>query len=337
VAASPRLDPSGPGEWTVRRDADIRAVLSDPRFLVPEAGPPGPAGTVSWLRASVSRFTNGAEHQRRRALLVAELGRLDAGALRGAAHERAADRIADSGGPGTVIDVMDLLSRRVPLATLADGLGIADPEQAAEAVMSVAVGYFPGASPDQLQRADAATAWLVSEIGAVAPPDVTIARITLLVQGCEATASLIGTALHALQDAPAASAAWTADMVLAETLRCSPPAPAARRVAGEAADSPGQHGGVRPGDTVLCDITAGNRDPAVFGDPDRFDPGRADGQSLSFGHGIRPCPGPGQALALAAGVVDAVRERCVLRAGTPVVYVQSGVARMPQRLEVGVR
>jgi cytochrome P450 len=333
--AAARLAPAGPGEWVASRDADIRAVLSDPGFRVPEAGPPGPAGTVSWLRASVSRFANGPEHQRRRDLLVAELRQIDPGALRRAAHDLAAARIAGSGGPGTLVDVMSLLARRVPLAALAASLGIADAQQAAEAVISVAAGYFPGATTDQEQRADTATAWLAGEIGTAVPQDVTIARITLLVQGCEATASLIGSALHALQDAPAGSPAWTTDMVLAETLRCSPPAPAARRIAYDAVVAGDSR--VRAGDTVLCDITAGNRDPAVFDEPDRFDPGRRAAQTLSFGHGIRPCPGPGQALALAAGVVDAVRERCTLRAGAPVPYAQSGVARIPQRLEVIVR
>jgi hypothetical protein len=138
AAASARLAPAGPGEWVASRDADIRAVLSDPRFRVPEAGPPGPPGTVSWLRASVSRFANGPEHQRRRGLLVAELRRLGPGALRRAGHDLAVARIAGSGGPGTLVDVMSLLARRVPLAALAASLGIADAQQAAEAVAYLA-------------------------------------------------------------------------------------------------------------------------------------------------------------------------------------------------------
>jgi hypothetical protein len=41
------------GEWIASRYDDARAILADDRFGVPEAGPPGPVGTVSWLRASV--------------------------------------------------------------------------------------------------------------------------------------------------------------------------------------------------------------------------------------------------------------------------------------------
>ena len=200
-AALPPLAPSGPGEWTARRDADIRAVLADRRLTVPPPGPGGPPGTVAWLRASVSRFANGAEHRGRRALVEAELGRLDPGALRAAAHELAVDQLARCGRPGDRADVMSLLARRVPAAALAARLGLADPLRAAAAVTAVAACYFPGSGTGREQRADAETAWLVTALSP-AGPDVTVARIAIMVQACDATAGLIGTALHLLQEGP---------------------------------------------------------------------------------------------------------------------------------------
>jgi hypothetical protein len=57
-------------------------ILADPRFVPPPPEPPGPVGTMTWLRASVARFSSGPDHARRRALVEAELARMDPVALR---------------------------------------------------------------------------------------------------------------------------------------------------------------------------------------------------------------------------------------------------------------
>ncbi len=49
---------------------------------------------------------------------------------------------------------------------------------------------------------------------------------------------------------------------------------------------------IRRGDRVLLLWGSANRDPATFGDPDAFDPDRANLRStLSFGFGPHHCPG----------------------------------------------
>jgi cytochrome P450 len=45
------------------------------------------------------------------------------------------------------------------------------------------------------------------------------------------------------------------------------------------------------GQSVICLLGSANRDPAVYGDPDRLDIERADVRPLSFGGGIHYCLG----------------------------------------------
>jgi cytochrome P450 len=48
---------------------------------------------------------------------------------------------------------------------------------------------------------------------------------------------------------------------------------------------------IEPGERVAVVYTAANRDPAVFGEPDRFVLGREPNRHLAFGHGIHKCIG----------------------------------------------
>ncbi|MFC0546108.1 cytochrome P450 [Kutzneria chonburiensis] len=48
---------------------------------------------------------------------------------------------------------------------------------------------------------------------------------------------------------------------------------------------------IRRGDCVLINTGVANRDPAVFSEPDTFDPGRNPNIHLGFGHGIHFCVG----------------------------------------------
>ncbi len=140
------------------RDA-VLAVLNDPLFVVPPA-PPAAAG-VAWLRATVSRFCNGPEHERRRALSVAILAAIPLDALRA--------------GPSVH-----------PVQALARAMGVN--EHIVERVRDVAQAYQPGTGDDA--RADTAVGRLVAIFGGVYD-EQTAARIGVLVQACEPTAALI--------------------------------------------------------------------------------------------------------------------------------------------------
>lgn len=280
-------------EWMLSETSDVHAVLADDRFGVRPAEPGAPAGTVAWLRGSVSRFANGPEHDRRRALVVAELDRLDPAALRAAARDAAAAELADEtllADDGALdAEVVGRVARQAPAVVLARTFGATDPDQVASAVGAVAAAYFPGADEPAERAADAATADLMKLLPGSGPDEV-VARITVLVQGYDATASLVAAALSLL---PELAADVPTDRLLAETAYRRPPVPALRRVA----LTPAQLGdrAIATGDSVVCAV-----EPATA-------PTGPAAKALTFGYGLRPCPGPGQALALAAGVIDAIR------------------------------
>ncbi|WP_405020678.1 cytochrome P450 [Kitasatospora sp. NBC_00070] len=253
------------------RYTDVRAALADPH-LVPLPAEPGPVGTMAWLRATVARFGSGPEHARRRALVEAELARLDPAELR---------RSAAAGLDGD--------ARVRAVRALAEVLGLAEPDAVAAAVGAAAGTYFGGTDP----AADAAVAWLLPRVGG-ADQEAAAQRIGLLLQAFEATGTLVDNA----RTAPAGSAVRAR---LTETLRYDPAVRVMRRVAARPTEVAGVP--IAEGDLVLLDLAAANRDPEVFAEPDRFDPLRSGPPALTFGSEPRRCPGREHALALAAGIL----------------------------------
>jgi cytochrome P450 len=272
----PKLSgPTVPGMLTLTRHRDVTAVLSDRAFVVPPAEPPGPVGTLAWLRATVSRFCEGPAHARRRAIVVERLAALDLDELRARARD------------GTVASTL------VPVEVLALALGV-PAARAAEAVANVvalAGPYRTGEQEDD--AADRAVARLL-ELLPAAEPEVAAQHVAILVQACDATAGLISAALRR---PPGAS--------LAEVLRLDAPVRVTRRRAAGPVRV-GEHR-VAAGDVVVLDLAAANRDPSVFPDAERFDPARAGEAHVAFGAGPRACPAARQALALASGALEALR------------------------------
>ncbi len=129
----------------------------DPTYTVPPVEPA--ASGVAWLRATVVRFSEGSDRARRRAIVEAELARVDLDALR---------------RPGN------------PVAKLAHELGL--PRGVVNDVSVVARAYQPH-TPITTQ-ADQAVARLVAACGGVWD-EATANRIGLLVQACDATNALI--------------------------------------------------------------------------------------------------------------------------------------------------
>ncbi len=127
--------------------------------------------------------------------------------------------------------------------------------------------------------------------------DEVLAHVRLFfTAGATTTADALGNAIHALSARPELWRACADEPALCaaavqELLRFDPPVAAQPRFA--RADAAVELAGVEiPAHaSVLFGIAAANRDPDVFSDPDRFDLERPPGELLTFGPGLRTCPG----------------------------------------------
>jgi cytochrome P450 len=302
---------------------------------------------MAWLRGAVSRFSNGAEHARRRARVTGLLDALDPVRLRREACERAGAELAG----GAPVDVMARIARRVPVGVLATRLGVPEDrrEEVVAAVTAMAAAYHLPPAPGAAPAGDAAVGVLAAALGEGEEPEpgLLAAVAGALIQACDATAGLVGNTLAVVARLPAdLSVRWPVEALLAETLRWDPPVRLTRRVAAEDATAGGLP--VPAGAVLVLDLAAANRDPEVFPDPHRFDPARFDparfqqgllqqgrggsGGHLGFGSGIRPCPGERAALALAAGVVEAALGHRL--ADPEIPYEPSPNLRVPARLHL---
>ncbi|MFC5000293.1 hypothetical protein ACFPIJ_20935 [Dactylosporangium cerinum] len=226
---------------------DALAVLHDPAFVVPPV-PPATAG-VAWLRSTVGRFSTGEAHTRRRALSESLLSTVDPVALREAAASS---------------------PHAHPVQLLAAALGLDSSPRTTDAVRAVAAAYQPGTGDEA--AADLAVRVLIDTFGGT-PDELIAARIGVLVQACDATATLI-------------DRARTTDLETA--LRDTPPVPATKRMATRSTDLNAAHaaadhprsGRVEAGEVVRVSL-----------------------RGIPFGAGPRGCPGRTHALALAEGAL----------------------------------
>jgi cytochrome P450 len=120
--------------------------------------------------------------------------------------------------------------------------------------------------------------------------------------------------------------------VVDEGLRFEPPVALLPRACGKDVHWAGVH--FAAGAPLLYGIAAANRDPAVFSDPDRFDPQRRPNRHLTFGHGLHFCLGSHLArreleVALAAVLLRLPGLRLAEPGAPPIV---GAVIRGPERL-----
>ncbi len=316
--------PTPDGRWVVAAASDVAAVLGSPDAVVGFTA--DPARPVSGLQGRMARFTDGPEHARRRASTVSLLADLDPGALRRAAADRAADRLAGAGE----LEVMAALARWVPVAVLAEAMGVADPDDAVAAVAELAGGLAPPLGAPTATGAGAAADRLAGLLAHTEPDgDLPVDAIGVLFQAFDATAGLVGNAVLGL------ARGVGIDALLVDTLRRDAPVQLTTRLA-ERPLAVGDRT-VPAGRRVVVALAAATTDPLSSGTapPGAADPiGAGEPRLFGFGAGRHACPGARQAVALAAGVLDALVAAGATVPDQQVVYEPRVNLRIPERVVV---
>jgi cytochrome P450 len=151
------------------------------------------------------------------------------------------------------------------------------------------------ASLRQVIAAPPASSLLAEAAGPLTEAEAISNAGVLLFGGIETTEGMIANAVLHLLSCPADLELVRADRglipaVIEESLRLEPAAAVVDRYATHDTQLGGAQ--IRAGDQVTVSIAGANRDPAVFGDPDRFDVRRPNaGRHLAFAHGPHFCLG----------------------------------------------
>lgn len=277
------------------------------------------AGYERYLRAGIFD-ADGADHRRLRGLVTAAFSPGRVAALRPrieAIADRLLDRLPDHAEDG-VVDLIEHFARPLPITVICELIAV--PEADRDRWRARSATLTAGVCGDELGAALAGMVEdahalvdhhaghpgsdLISEL--LAPPqhdrlstDELVALITnLVVAGHITTVNLIANGTEALLTHPDQLALLREDPTLMphavdELLRyCGPVVRGLPRYATRDTTVGGTP--VRTGEAVLPIISAANRDPAAFTDPDRLDLGRtrhSRESHLGFGHGAHRCLG----------------------------------------------
>jgi cytochrome P450 len=229
------------------------------------------------------------------------------------------DQIA-AGDPDRPVDLVRTFAFPLPFTVICELLGVPEGGHARLGDELRAL-LAPTTTPEALARAEEASVAVVGFLDELvdtkrrAPGDDLVSALVvardgeerlddrelkstifqLIVAGHDTTTSLIGNAVVALLRHPRRLAQLVSDpsqvdAVVEECLRFDAPVPHSTfRYATEPLDI----GGVTipaAAQVIIC-LAGANRDPALWPEPERFDPGREHRRHLAFGHGIHHCLG----------------------------------------------
>ncbi|MFI9805328.1 cytochrome P450 [Streptomyces sp. NPDC052301] len=330
--------PDGTPAWLVTRYEDVRAALADPRLSLDKRhGTPGTYKGLSLPPALDANLLNmdPPDHARIRRLVGRAFTPRRIQQLREPIR-RTADRLLDALGPHGRTDLVASYTAPLPITVICDLLGIPEEDRLDFRVWTDSLTAPDPARPDASKEAMRAMLGFLTRLLAAkreAPADDLLSDLIavrdegdrlgedelmslaflILFAGYENTVQLIGNAVLALLRHPDQLAALRKDpgrlpAAVEEFARYEGPMLLAmRRFPVEDVTIAGVT--VPAGETVWVSLSAADRDPARFPDPDRLDLSRDAGGHLALGHGIHYCLGAPLARAETEIALAALLER----------------------------
>ncbi|WP_461033182.1 cytochrome P450 family protein [Streptomyces mayteni] len=294
-------------------------------------------GYERYLRAAIFD-ADGAEHRRLRGLVTAAFSPRRVAALRPRIDAIAAELLdgLPSRAEDGVVDLVEHFARPLPITVICELIAVPEPDRdrwrARSATLTAGVcgeelgDALAGMVDDAHTLIDHHVAQpgddLISELlgphrlDRLSTDELVALIVNLVVAGHITTVNLIANGTEALLSHPEQLALLRADPSLMphavdELMRyCGPVVRALPRYATCDVTLGGTE--VRTGEAVLPIVSAANRDPAAFADPDRLDVGRTRHRRephLGFGHGAHRCLGAHLAQEETAGALTALFDR----------------------------
>ena len=323
----------GLGLWLAFTHAESNAVLRDRRLgrIWRDREPAERFGSFNLIHRNALLEMEPPDHTRLRRLVSAAFARGHVERLRPWVQQLAAglvDGLVERSGGTEPVDVLAGMAEELPVAVIAELLGVPDAdrpllrpwsnaivkmyeygrttalEDAAEHAADQFVTYLRGlAAERRLAPGEDLLSHLVTvrddsviEFGApvLTEDELVTTCILLLDAGHEATVNVSGNGLLALLEHPDQLQRLREDpgllpTAVEELMRFDSPLQLFERTATADVEVGGVT--VREGQKVAALLGAANRDPAVFADPDTLDVGRADNPHITFGAGVHFCIG----------------------------------------------
>lgn len=313
--------PYGGQAWLAVRHADVRTVLSDPRFSraavvgreVPRTRPELEENPNSVMNMDPP------DHMRLRKFLAKAFTTRRVEALRPRAADLTAELLTGlrAAGPGS--DLVEHVSVPLPLTIICELLGVPIADRPIFRSASHALVSMSTMTPqERLDATHELTAYMAGMVKQrrTAPTDDLLGAlvrardegdrlsdgellelaVTILVAGHETTMNQIGNMTYTLLTRPDRWQALRDDpegvtRAVEELLRYTPLVASTGfpRVATDDVDLSGVM--VRAGETVVVSLNAANRDPELFADAETLRLDRAANRHIAFGHGPHHCPG----------------------------------------------